>query len=359
MVRGVFSISFESVDALTGRSPLRRFIGGDENLLVRAACDDSLSSSPRFTPLVFFGPTGTGKSLLAQGLIQHWSQQHADQSRNGSSQVTELSGADFARSFAHAIETDSVTELRERWEGSQRFLVEDVQQLANKSAAQQELSRLIDVLHAQGRAILATMNTLPAEAEGLSNALISRLSGGLTVPVAPPGLEARREIVASLATLYGYELSEPTIRLLTEGDPVPFATAPELQHALSHLMLMAERDGEDSQIDEKLVRQLLDNEKTQQPTLRSICQATAKHFQLKAADLRGSSRRQSISHARSIAMHLCRHLTDASFEQIGKYFGKRDHTTVMHACRQAETRRNADLAVEADCELLLQKLSSS
>ena len=349
MVSGVFSIAF---DALNVATPLRQFIGGEENLLVQTACQDSLSHSPRFSPLVFVGPSGTGKSFLAQGLIQQWLHE-----RQSGGHVTELTGADFARMYAHAVETDSVDELRARWRNSRRFLVDDVQALAEKPGAQQELSLLIDSLADQDALFIATMATLPTEAEGLSSGLVSRLSGGLTVPVSPPGVAARKAILTHLADLYHIELCGETLGLLSEGEPTPFNTVPELQHALSQLMLLSERFEEP--ISPSLARRLLETEPAEAPSFRTICQLTAKHFQLKAADLRGSSRRQSIAHARSIAMYLCRRLTESSYEQIGKYFGKRDHTTVMHACRQAERRRQKDLSVESDCAVLLQKLTGA
>lgn len=349
MVSGVFSIAF---DALNAATPLRQFIGGEENLLVQAACRDSLSHSPRFSPLVFVGPSGTGKSFLAQGLIQQWLHE-----QECGEHVTELTGADFARTYAHAVDTDSVEELRERWRQSRRFLVDDVQALAEKPSAQQELSFLIDTLAERRATFIATMSTLPTEAEGLSSGLVSRLSGGLTVPVSPPGVAARRAILTRLAKLYQIQLCAETVGLLAEGEPTPFNTVPELQHALSQLMLLSERYEEP--ISPALARRLLATEPAEAPSFRTICQLTAKQFQLKSSDLRGSSRRQSISHARSIAMYLCRQLTDSSYEQIGKYFGKRDHTTVMHACRQAKRRRQSDLSVESDCAVLLQKLTGS
>lgn len=363
MVRGVFCIAF---DALNAATPLRRFIGGQENLLVQTACQDSLSSCPRFSPLVFVGPSGTGKSFLAQGLLQQWSHLHSARPEDGSANIplggdlpntTELTGADFARMYALAVETDSVDELRERWRTSKRFLVDDVQGLANKTAAQQELSQLMDSLANQGSIFIATMSTLPTEAEELCNALVSRLSGGLTVPVAPPGPDARREILSHLAQLYQIEICTKTMSLLVETEPTPFNTVPELQHALSQLMLLSEQL--DEPISPVLAMKLLEAEPPEPPSFRTICQVTAKHFQLKTADLRGSSRRQSIAHARCVAMHLCRQLTSSSYEQIGKYFGKRDHTTVMHACRQAISRREKDLTVESDFALLLQKLTGN
>ncbi|MCA9176994.1 MAG: AAA family ATPase [Planctomycetales bacterium] len=346
----MFSIAFDAVDAAT---PLRQFIGGEENLLVQTACHDSLSESPRFSPLVFFGPPGTGKSLLAEGLLRTWSSRR----QGDEAQVTAITGADFARAYSHAVQTDSLDDLRERWRHSRRFFIDDVQTLATKSAAQHELAQLIDELSERNVVVLATMSTLPSEADGLATSLVSRLSGGLTVPVAPPGRDARRHIAGELARLYDLDMSEDSIDLLVDGDPSPFATAPELQHALSQLMLLSEQRHQP--ITPALVRTMLESTPPEQPSLRTICQITAKHFQVKSADLRGSSRRQSIAHARSVAMYLCRELTDSSFEQIGKFFGKRDHTTVMHACRQAVRRRAKDVAVDADCTLLLKKLTGA
>jgi chromosomal replication initiator protein len=171
--------------------------------------------------------------------------------------------------------------------------------------------------------VLATSRRAPAEVRGLSPALVSRLSGGLIVPLAVP---------------------EAVLERLT-ADPVgarpTFATPAQLRHAVLQLAHPANLDqgNIDVQQVDNLIRQHTPEAKG---TIRQITVAVARHFQLSVGDLRGPTRQQNIVQARSLAMYLCRELTGASYAEVGRHFGGRDHSTAMHACRKMAKQIAAD-----------------
>lgn len=313
-----------------------------------------------YNPLVFFGASGLGKSHLTWGLAARWAEE------NPRRRPIVVAAVDFARSYATAIETDSLPDFRQNFQGAGLLLVEDLQQIESKRPAQLELRRLIDDVLADGAAVLVTMRRSPIELTGLDPGLASRLMQGLTAPMQPPGEAVRRRMIERVATLHRLPFAPDAIALLSQRLE---GTLPELNHALLQFasrgdgvarMLASdagahsgEADRDDSSkvpnaLDESSVAEFLEErDKSLQPSLKSIAQAVAKYFKLRIADLKGKTRRQNVVHARAIGMFLSRELTDESLERVGKHYGGRDHTTVIHACRKtagdletdAETRR--------------------
>ena len=199
---------------------------------------------------------------------------------------------------------------------------------------------LDEVADAGGRVVL-TASVAPERLAGIAPGLRSRLVAGLAVPLARPGAEARLVILTRLAKLRGISLSEEAARILTEGLDV---TAPGLLGALVQLEMSVEARG--GTIDAEAAQQYVAARSGPlPPSLHQIARATARHFSLKLNDLRSPSRRRSVVIARGVAMHLARTLTRQSLEQIGRYFGGRDHTTVSYGCRRTEERLKNEPAV--------------
>jgi len=191
----------------------------------------------------------------------------------------------------------------------------------------------IDAAVAAGNRVILTAGVPPEQLSQLHPRLLSRLVAGLSVPLVPPGIEARSELIGRLAELRGIALPAATAGMLAEGLAV---TAGELSGALLQLRMMAEL--EKIPIDAELVRRYLaQRQGTPAPPLQRIAQVTARYFGLRVHELKGPSRRQGVVTARGVAMYLARLVSRQSLDQIGQYFGGRDHTTVMHACRKTGT----------------------
>ncbi|HEV7280278.1 MAG TPA: DnaA/Hda family protein [Pirellulaceae bacterium] len=334
----------------------------------RQAFGDRLPEDLRellYNPLVFFGPSGVGKSHLTWGLAARWAEE------NPRRRPIVVAAVDFARSYATAIETDSLPDFRQNFQGAGLLLVEDLQQIESKRPAQLELRRLIDDVLTDGAAVLVTMRRSPIELTGLDPGLASRLMQGLTAPMQPPGEAVRRRMIERVATLHRLPFGPDALALLSQRLE---GTLPELNHALLQFaargdgvarMLAgdkSDRDGSGERddasdlphaLDESHVAEFLEErDKSLQPSLKTIAQAVSKYFKLRIADLKGKTRRQNVVHARAIAMFLSRELTDESLERVGKHYGGRDHTTVIHACRKTA----GDLETDAETKRAIHEL---
>jgi len=311
-------------------SGLSQFFGDSVNGLLRYLTTDdfldqfSEDAIPGLMPIVFYGPSGTGKTSLAMAVVSKLlSVTESDDS------PIFLSGADFARRFYGAIDTDSVEEFREKFADAPAIILDNLQQLVGKLPAQNELASLIDNCSKTGKPILLTCPRLPSTIDGISSPLASRISFGLTLPVHPPGALARQEIIKELSNVHGLQFAEDAVELLSDRFEV---TVPKLEHLFKQIRLKFEVEGQPSVIDAALLLSLLQpGEEDQLKMIRVIQKQVAKEFNLKLSDLKSSSRKQTVVLARGIGIFLTRTLLGTSFVKIGQAFGNRDHSTVLHS----------------------------
>lgn len=326
---------------------IEEFVAGPENLLVEVVIRAVLEGRPDdYNPIFLFGPSGTGKSHLAQGLAAAWKACHRR------ARVQSTTAVDFARELAEAIESQGVEEFRVKYRQASLAVFEDLGELGRKRAeklsAQEELIHTIDALVERESWIVVTCSKSPVELHDILPALQSRLMAGLTVPLAPPEAETRLAIIERVARERQLRLPKSAVQFLAEGF---YGTVPELLGALTQLEVPARRDGK--AIDRRAVRRFLDERKrASAPEIPQIAAAAAKHFGLKLSELRGPSRRRAVANARAVAIHLARKITRASLDQIGRYFGGRDHTTTMHSCRKIDDLLRDDPAFRLEIERL-------
>jgi chromosomal replication initiator protein len=317
-------------DAAAPLAPASSFVVGPENSLVRELAMAVAGESLPYNPLVLCGPSGVGKSTLAHLLANRRRTAH------GLSHGLETTGADLARQLAHAAETNSVPELRTRHHRCDWLLIDDLDQLAEKEAAQEFLVNTLDVLVRRGVLVIATLRRLPQSTADLSPLLVSRLNSGLIVPLVAPAELARREIVRQLAERLDLSLSADAVEELAAAQGLRAAslTVPRLRGRLMQLASAAQHNQPFPEAEDGDAKALV----------RQITAAVAKHFGLTMGQLRSKSRQQTTAEGRSLAMYLCRELTDLTLADIGRQFGNRDHTTVLHACRKVASLVQSDPA---------------
>jgi chromosomal replication initiator protein len=301
-----------------------------------------------------------GKSLLAKAIHCRLQQQES-----GAREVLFYTGATFGRACGLAAETNALPEFRRRLQNVGALIIDDLQQTAGKALVQDELRHALDQLSRRRRWVIVTMRHLPAEVKGLATGVNSRLLGGLVIPLTVPGQKARREILRRLSLAHGMELSGDVLDYLSGivgsmawGGRSGLAahTAARLPHPLTavqldQLLLRLVEASNDQPVDVLQAQQTRgETWAANQPELRSISAAVARYFDQKLDDLRGPTRRKEFVQARSIAMYLARRLTDKSFGEVGKHFGDRDHTTVMHACRRTQKLMQQDATVRKAVE---------
>lgn len=354
MDSGVFSVpldahgSASTLNPSGGKLPLREFIAGVENRHLRVAADAFVARNQQFNPLVLVGPSGSGKTLLARGLIRQW------KTRNPELKSIATTGADFARAFASAVDDDAMDDFHERFREVELLFIDDVGQLAGKDAAQRELAATIDRLLSFNSQILMTLHSLPVAAQALSAPLASRLSSGLVATHAPPAYDTRREILKQLAATHKIALADDCLNALAEGLEV---SVPQLNAAVLQLIARSESAGRS--IDKVMTQEYLaEQAAARQPSLRNIAVRVSRYFDLKMSELKSPTRRQAVVQARGIAMYLARELTGKSLEQVGRHFGGRDHTTVLHAYRKTASLLERDPSIRQTVTDLLEQLTA-
>jgi chromosomal replication initiator protein len=310
------------------------------------------------TPIVFSGPTGTGKTSLAMALISKL--MVAVENRSGGrllpfsdaslgkvepsdldTKPVYLTGSEFVRRYYAAIDTDTVDEFRQSILQSTALLLDNVQQIANKIPAQRELESLLDQAIKLHLPVFVICNTPPAAIEGFSQRLVSRLASGLTVPFHPPGAEARSCITRKLAEIHQVQLTENALDQLNNQFEV---TVPRLEHLFGQIKLkqrIAQEDGDvlcNNMMDVALLQKILaPRDEDLVKMIRLIQKRVANKYELNLSDLKGNSRKQTIVLARGVAIYLTRALLGCSFLKIGNAFGKRDHSTILHSFRKIES----------------------
>lgn len=332
---GVVSIPFLVMQP-EGCAATREFVAGVENRVV-ATVTPSIARNwgTLYNPLVLYGPTGLGKTHLARGLCGVFRNDDSD------GVVVSVLAADFGREYAENVETSSIDEFAQRFREADLLLVEDLQFLARKEAAQCLLSRIVDELVQAERQVIVTMTCSPATADGLDSRLRSRLVGGLSVPLSPPGVAARREIAQRMAAERGLTLSAADLDRLAGGAAM---TPREIWGAIQSL----QSSGTHKAIKYATGQRAL--------SLSDVAHSVGGYFGVRIADLQGPSRRRNLTLARSIAMYLSRERTRASFNRIARYFGRSDHTTVMHACDKVRAQVANDAYVRQCVEAILAML---
>jgi chromosomal replication initiator protein len=280
--------------------------------------------APLYNPIVLQGPSGVGKTHLMRAIC--------DSLRCclGKAGVHYVAAAEYAQELGEAVEADDVSAWRDRHRSAQLFVLDDLEHLTGKELAQDELTRSLDFLIAEGRQAILISHTAHAHTKGFNKRLLARITAGLTLRMALPEIPAREAILRAVAESKLARISDAALGLLA-------AELTEAPSALIGAVTYLQTVGGGAEIDASAVQAYLDQRGgTQKIGLREIAAATARQFAMPLTLLRGESRRKTVVAARGAAMWLARQLTDASLEQIGAYFGGRDHTTVLHACRRTE-----------------------
>ena len=321
-----------------------QFVTGPCNRLAHAAAQAAADTpGETYSPLYMHGAVGLGKSHLLQAICL------AMLRRDPAMRILYLSCEMFVNDFISAIQNASLDAFRSRYRRVDALVIDDIQFLARAERTQEEFFHTFNVLHNAQKQIVLSSDSEPQDIS-VELRLTSRFASGLVARLDAPSLETRMAILRRKAALRQVELPDDVTAFVAES----FAdNIRELEGALTKLIGYASLS--QKPINLSIAHEALDVPKSlQKPvTIHDIITLVAQHFRVRVADIQSKKRTRSIVYPRQICMHLARELTQHSLEEIGGYFGGRDHSTVLHA----DGKIRKEIARDSKTRELLAKLS--
>jgi len=327
------------------------YVEGKSNQIARAA-SMQIGKNPgtAYNPLFIYGGVGLGKTHLMHAVGNMIIESNPD------ARVIYLHSERFVAEMVKALQHNRIDDFKKRYRSVNALLIDDVQFFAGKERSQEEFFHTFNALFESRQQIVLSSDRFPKEVAGLEERLRSRFGWGLTVQIEPPDLETRVAILHSKATLLSVDLP---------GDVAFFvgrrirSNIRDLEGALRRLVANSQFTGKPISLDfaKDALRDMLAAQ-DKQVTIDNIQKIVAEYFKIRTTDLVSAKRSRSIARPRQIAMSLAKELTKHSLPEIGKAFGGRDHTTVLHATRKVQTLRETDVVIEEDYKNLLRILTS-
>ncbi len=327
------------------------FIVGKSNQLARAAAMQ-VAENPGFAynPLFIYGGVGLGKTHLMHAIGNYLVE------KKPGAKVVYLHSETFVATMVTALQMNAINEFKRFYRSVDALLIDDIQFFAGKERSQEEFFHTFNALLEGGQQIILTCDRFHKEINGLEERLKSRFGWGLTVAVEPPELETRAAILINKAEQSGIELPYDAALFIAQRLR---SNVRELEGALKRVIAHASFTG--ALIDLELIKEALRDLFALQDklvTIDNIQRSVAEYYKIKMADMLSKRRNRSVARPRQVAMSLSKELTNHSLPEIGDAFGGRDHTTVLHACKQISKLRHSSMDIKEDYNNLLRSLSS-
>lgn len=326
--------------------PAQTFLYGPENAGVAALLGElSPLGEALVNPIVVAGPPGVGKSHLARGIAAAWHERGAEK---GSVQF--FTGSEFLAESRVALERNNLVAWQTRVRNARLFILDDLQQLAGQTTGLLELRATIDELLTNGAQVLITTRLEPEHLPNLSPAFVARLQSGLSLALQPPGTLVRTELWLRYAAAQQIDLQPTVAEALANGLKL---TAGEIWQLADELAVAIDSTSEtratgiirtaQRKIGTEQAKLALASQRPGvKPNIRTMTNLAARYFGVKVPELLGPTRRRTVVTARNLVIYMARQLGQISLEQLGKHFGGRDHTTVLHGYRVIEERLQTD-----------------
>ncbi len=328
------------------------FVTGEANVLAcNAAQRMSASETPQFSPLYLKAATGQGKTHLLHAIG------HAYLGSHPRARIFYCSAERFMVEFVQALKSNQTIEFKARLRSFDLLLVDDIQFIIGKASAQEELLYTIDALLAEGKRLVFAADRAPQALDGVEPRLLSRLSMGLVADIAAADIELRKSILQSKLTRFApLEVPEDVLDFLARTIT---RNVRELVGGLNKLIAYAQLTGQEVSLqlaEEQLTDILSANRRriTIDEIQRTVCQ----FYRIDRSEMASKRRARAVVRPRQVAMYLAKVLTPRSYPEIGRKFGGRDHSTVIHAVRLIEDLRQRDADMDGDVRSLLRQLES-
>ena len=336
---------------LDPRYTFSNFVVGKPNELAFAVARRTAESATvAFNPLFLYGGVGLGKTHLMHAIAWHIREQ--DPSRH----VVYLSAEKFMYRFVQALRFRDTMSFKEQFRSVDVLMIDDVQFISGKDSTQEEFFHTFNALVEDGRQVIISADKSPTDLEGMEERLRSRLGWGMVADIHPADYELRLGILQAKAERARLAVPDKVLEFLAHRIS---SNVRELEGALTRIAAHASLVGREVTIDSaaELLADLL-RASSRQISIDEIQKQVAAHYDVRVAEMFSARRARNIARPRQVAMYLAKTLTSLSYPEIGRRFGGRDHTTVMHAVRSIEGLINTDNGISEDVQLLRSLLSS-
>jgi chromosomal replication initiator protein len=302
------------------------FVIGSSNRFAHAAAL-AVAEAPAqaYNPLFIYGGTGLGKTHLMQAIAQYVGEHSGDLS------VKYVTSETFMNDFINSLRDKRIEGFKQRYRTYDLLLVDDVQFFEHKERIQEEFFHTFNSLYEAGSQIVMSSDRPPRDIATLEERLRSRFEWGLITDIQPPDLETRIAILRKKVKTDGINVSDPQVLSFIASRIS--TNIRELEGALTRVVAFSSLTGRSLSVDlaEDVLKDVFPQGEAAEVSIRRIQELVSERFQLSMDELCGDKRSQNIVYPRQVAMYLSRELTDSSLPKIGKEFGGRDHTTVIHA----------------------------
>ncbi len=336
---------------LDPRYVFENFVVGKPNEFAYAAAKRVAESDQvSFNPLFLYGGVGLGKTHLMHAIA------HEIRNRTPERKVVYLSAEKFMYSFVRALRNQDMVSFKEQFRSVHVLMIDEVQFISGKDSTQEEFFHTFNALVDQGRQIVLSADKSPSNLEEIGDRLRSRLQSGLVADLHPTTFELRLGILDAKAEQLGVVVPQKVKEFLAHKIT---SNVRELEGALNRLVAHAQLVGGALTLEtaQDLLQDLL-RAHDRRLTMEEIQKRVAEHFKIRVSDMSSARRSRAVARPRQVAMYLSKQLTSRSLPEIGRAFGGRDHTTVMHAVRKVEELVKLDTAFAEDVELLTRMLES-
>ena len=337
---------------LDPRFTFENFIVGKSNELAHAAAR-RVADAPTvpFNPLFLYSGVGLGKTHLMHAVAAHI--RHRDPSRK----VIYLSAEKFMYQFIRALRYKDSMAFKQQFRSVDVLMIDDVQFISGKESTQEEFFHTFNALVDQNRQVVISGDRSPSDLDGMEERMRSRLGWGLVADIHPTDYELRLGILQSKAEIAdAREVPRQVLEFLAHRIT---SNVRELEGALNRVLAYSELVGRPITIEttQEVLQDLL-RANDRRITIEDIQKRVAEHYNIRLADMHSARRARAVARPRQVAMYLAKQLTTRSLPEIGRKFGGRDHTTVMHAVKKVEELRQSDSTIAEDINLLRRMLEA-
>ena len=324
-------------------------VGGCNQFAHGAAMRVAEAPATVYNPLFIHGGVGLGKTHLMHAIGNHVLVTKPEL------KVHYISSEKFMTQMIDSLLSKSVRDFKEKFRSVDILLVDDIQFIAGKKSTQEEFFHTFNALYEANKQIVLSSDSFPAEIELLEERLRSRFGWGLVADINAPDLETKVAILKKKAAANGMDLKDDVAFFLADAIQT---NVRELEGALIRVCAMAsmEKEPVTMALVVESLRNIIRSPERRQVSIEDIQNKVSEYYQIRPADIRSNKRARQFSNPRQVAMYLCKRLTKHSFPEIGKQFGGRNHTTVMHAVRKVDEKQATDSELAEELSTLTNML---